>query len=157
MTTTDTAARAMKHAVLARPANLHTPTSGDSGLPPICRVVLVDPRPERRAITSLLVERCPQLSAVGVAGSLAEAEALIRAGQADVVVVEIQLPVTEGFVTIGTLRELFPDLRIVVCSFHDDAATRDTARMHGADGYLKKPFRVEEFLALVAGSAGGAG
>lgn len=139
--------------LLIRPTRLHAPPSGDSGLPPIQRVVLVDPRQERRAITSLLVERCPQLSAVGLAGSLAEAETRIRAEQADIAIVEIQLPVTEGLVTIGALRELFPDLRIVVCSFHDDAATRDAARRHGADGYLTKPFRVEELLELVAGSA----
>ena len=143
----------MTNTLLARPARLHTPLLPTSGLSSIHRVVLVDPRPERRAITGLLVERCPQLRAVGLAGSLAEAETRIRAEQADVAVVEIQLPVAEGLATIGALRDLFPDLLIVVCSFHDDAATRDAARMHGADGYLPKPFRVEELLALVAGSA----
>jgi DNA-binding NarL/FixJ family response regulator len=112
--------------------------------------VLVDPRQERRAVTSLLVERCQPLTVVGLAGSLAEAEAQIRAEQADIALVEIQMPVTEGLATIGGLREQFPDLRIVVCSFHDELATREAARGRGADGYLTKPLQVEDLVSLVA-------
>jgi DNA-binding NarL/FixJ family response regulator len=110
--------------------------------------VLLDPREERRAVTSLYVERSPLLAVVGLAGSLGEAEVQIRAEPADVVLVEIQMPVAQGLETISGLRRLFPDLRIVVLSFLDDAATREAARVHGADGYLRKPLQVEELLAI---------
>ena len=59
------------------------------------------------------------------------------------------MPVPEGLATIGALRERFPDLRIVVCSFHDDAATCESARMRGADGYLTKPIQIDDLLGLI--------
>ena len=126
--------------------------SGDSDVQPICRVVLLDPRPERRAITGRLVERCSPLSVVGLAGSLGEAETQIAAERADVALVEIQMPVTQGLETIAALRARFPDLRIVVCSFHSDSVTREMARLHGADAYLMKPFDVEDLRTVVLGS-----
>jgi two-component system response regulator YesN len=114
-------------------------------------VVLIDPREERRAITSLLVERSPWLTVVGLAGSLREAESQVRAEHADIALVEIQMPVTEGLATISALRDQFHELRIVVCSFHRDAATREDSRVHGADGYLTKPLDIAELLALAVG------
>ena len=82
-------------------------------------------------------------------GSLAEAVTQICAEHADAVLVEIQMPVTLGLATIGALRERFPDLRIIVCSFHNDSATRQAARMHGADGYLAKPLDRASLVRLV--------
>jgi len=129
--------------------SLDTPHPTDAFLQPVRRVVLIDPRPERRAITSLVVERCAGLTVVGLAAGLGDADSQIRAEHADVAVLEIQLPVAEGLTTIATLRERFPDLRIVVCSFHKDSATREAARAQGADGYLTKPLQVADLLALV--------
>jgi len=117
---------------------------------PIGRVVLIDPRPERREIMSLVVDRSTKLTVVGLAASLEEADALIRAEHADIALLEIQMPVADGLAAVGTLRKAFPELRIVVCSFRFDSTTREQARVQGADGYLTKPFRVEDLLALLA-------
>ena len=114
--------------------------------------MLIDPRPERREIMSLVVDRSPKLTVVGLAASLEEADALIRAEHADIALVEIQMPVADGLAAVGALRTAFPDLRIVVCSFRFDSTTREHARVAGADGYLTKPFRVEDLLPLVAGA-----
>jgi DNA-binding NarL/FixJ family response regulator len=112
--------------------------------------VVIDPRPERRAITSLVLGRCKALTVVGLAATLGDAEPQIRSEQAEIVLVEIQMPVPEGLATIAALRDRFPDLRIVVCSFQSDATTREAARASGADGYLSKPLHLGELLTLVA-------
>jgi two-component system response regulator DesR len=130
-------------------ADLANPGTEDTGEHPVSRVVLIDPRPDRRAVMNFLVGRSPALTVVGLAGGLEEAEAQIRATNADVALVEIQMPVPEGLATIGALREAFPDLRIIVCSFHLDAATRDEAQVRGADGYLIKPVSIRDLAALV--------
>ena len=124
--------------------------AGNALAQPARRIVLIDPRPERRAITCLLVERCAALTVVGQAAGLDEAEAQVRAELADAALVEIQMPVALGLVTIAALRQRFAELRIVVCSFHDDPATREAARAHGADGYLGKPLRIADLLMLVS-------
>jgi DNA-binding NarL/FixJ family response regulator len=113
------------------------------------RVVLIDPREERRTLTMRLVDHSPGLTVVGVAGNIGDAAMQIRAEHADAALVEIQMPVTLGLEAITTLRHEFPDLRIVVSSFHNDNATREAARECGADGYLAKPLQVRDLLALV--------
>jgi DNA-binding NarL/FixJ family response regulator len=127
---------------------LTEPTSDPhvENLEPVFRVVVIDPREERRAITILFVERCTPLIVVGLAASLDEAETQIRSERADIALVEIQMPVEKGLDTIRALRTQFPDLRIVVCSFHYDSATRDATRLCGADGYLMKPFQCEDLV-----------
>jgi DNA-binding NarL/FixJ family response regulator len=142
----------MKSDLLPSPANVREPRSGESGPGPVRRVVIIDPRPERRTLTSWLVSQRAALTVVGEAGSLGEAEAQIRDEHADVALVEIQMPVAQGLATIGTLRAQFADLQIVVCSFHRDSASSDAARRLGADGYLTKPLRVDDLLELLTSS-----
>jgi DNA-binding NarL/FixJ family response regulator len=127
---------------------LTAPPAERSQADPVRRVVLIDSRPERRAIMGMLVDQCPGLITVGVAADLVGAETQIREQRVDVAIVEIQMPVAEGLATIRALREQFPQLRIVVCSFHDDAATRQAAQMHGADAYLSKPLSARDLFAL---------
>jgi len=119
--------------------------------PALRRVVLIDPRPERRALMGLLVAQCPGLSVAGMAADLGEAETQIREKQADIAIVEIQMPVADGLAAIAALRAQFPDLRIAVCSFHDEAATREAARAQGADAYLSKPLSPRDLFAIAAG------
>jgi DNA-binding NarL/FixJ family response regulator len=144
----------MTSALLAPGKTTDEPRPDVSGQLPIGRAVLIDPRPERRAILALLVERSPRLTVVGLAGTLAEAEAQIRTERADVAILEIQMPVEQGLTTIAALRDMFPDLRIAACSFHSDSATREAAMLHGADGYLMKPLQLEALVALVFGAQG---
>jgi len=135
----------------AQAATVPVSSADDSGVPLPRRVVLIDPREERRAITNLIIKNCRPITVVGLAGSLGEAETQIRAEHAHAALVEIQMPVTQGLVTITALRNQFPDLRIVVCSFHSDPATREAARTHGADGYLNKPLEVDDLVEAIVG------
>ena len=70
------------------------------------------------------------VSVVGYADGPVSAVDAVGRLNANVVVLEIQLPVTQGLDTISALRDDFPALRIVVCSFHQDAS-HETVR-HGA-------------------------
>ena len=79
------------------------------------------------------------VSVVGYADGPVSAVDAVGRLNANVVVLEIQLPVTQGLDTISALRDDFPDLRIVVCSFHQDASTKRSAMERGVDAYLVKP------------------
>lgn len=108
------------------------------------RVMLVDARPERRELIRHLVAGTglAQLD-VGEASSGAEAVELLDQSERDVAVVEIQMPVHDGLEAIGALRRRSSELRIVVCSFHRDPATKEQALGQGADIYLDKPVSSE--------------
>jgi DNA-binding NarL/FixJ family response regulator len=137
----------MTNALLTPSPDLNKSPTGDSE--PSHRLVLVDSRQDRRAVMNFLVDTSPGLTVVGLAGNLDEAAALIRSEHADVALIEIQMPLADGLATISGLRHQFPELRILVCSFLHDSATREAATMRGADGYLAKPPRAIDLLALV--------
>lgn len=104
------------------------------------RVMVVDARPERRELMRHLVEGTELAEPdVAEAGSGAEAVELLDRADRDIAVVEIQMPVTQGLETIAALRHRSAALRIIVCSFRGDAATKARAQDVGADKYLDKP------------------
>jgi CheY-like chemotaxis protein len=115
-----------------------TAEAGDR--PGALRVVLVDNRPERRALVRQLVAGTGLAAPdIAEAADANQAIGLLDRGDHDVAVVEIQIPVSEGLETIAALRNRASELRIVVCSFHRDPATKALALAHGADAYLDKP------------------
>jgi two-component system, NarL family, captular synthesis response regulator RcsB len=120
-------------------------SDADSTVPSLARVVLVDARPERLQVMRMLLDGSGLVSVVGEAHTRNGAvEEVGRAG-ADLVIVEIQMPVDEGLATVASLRRHFPALRVVVCSFDQNAATRQLASENGADAYLGKPIDLGRF------------
>jgi two-component system, chemotaxis family, protein-glutamate methylesterase/glutaminase len=113
------------------------------------RVVVIDGRHDRRQLMSYVVEQADDVTVVGYAdGQLSALEAVDRLG-ANAVIVEIQLPLSQGLDTISALRDRFPALAIIVCSFHADAATRRDAMARGADAYLVKPLSLRDLRAVL--------
>ncbi len=104
------------------------------------RVVLIDVNIDRRAVMRSIVDLALGDGTVVVqVATASEALAAVDRNGANVAVVEIQLPVSEGLAVIAQLRGAYPDLVIVVCSFQGDRATRQCASDAGSDAYLLKP------------------
>jgi DNA-binding NarL/FixJ family response regulator len=113
------------------------------------RVVVIDDRHDRRQLMSHVVAQGRDVTVVGYAeGPVTAVEAVDRL-QANAVVIEIQLPGTQGLDTIRALREDFPALAIIVCSFHTDAPTKRAALALGADAYLAKPFSLRDLRSVL--------
>ena len=114
------------------------------------RVVLIDVRAERRQLMRRVVEGT-EMGAIVVAEADSGASALELVGRenADAVVLDIQMPVEQGLEAITALRAEFPDLAIVVCSFHLDKRTRADALEAGAGAYLAKPISPRELNAAL--------
>jgi two-component system response regulator DegU len=108
------------------------------------RVVAVDTRSPRRQLIRRLLERFVAPAEIAEADSKKEAIELVDRFHPDLVVLEIQMPLEEGLDTITALRLISPPPRIVVCSFHRDAATIQGALDRGADAYLTKPVNLAD-------------
>lgn len=114
------------------------------------RVVLVDARPDRRAVMRQVFEHSGVDAAViGEADGETDAIALVEQHGAGLAVVELPSPVQDGLATVAALRHRFPDLAIVVISFNTDAAVKEQARAEGADAYLVKPVSAREVVAAI--------
>ncbi len=116
-------------------------------------VVLVDDRDARRDIMHQVVGGDGVRASV-VADAHSRASALLAVGQhhPDAVVVDIRMPVAEGLRTVLDLRQAFPGLGIVVCSFDLDPATVRDALVAGANTCLAKPASRQHLLAALEGA-----
>jgi DNA-binding NarL/FixJ family response regulator len=118
------------------------------------RVVLLDNRPERRQLIRRVVETGHAGAVVvGEAETATEAIDLVGREQADVVVVEIQLPVDLGLQAIADLRAAYPSVGVIVCSFHVHPDTQQRARDRGTDVYVAKPVTPRQLGETLAGLA----
>jgi len=56
-----------------------------------------------------------------------------------VVLLDLEMPCMDGLKTLGHLMELWPDLKVIICSGVDDPAQARRAASLGAKAYLRKP------------------
>jgi two-component system KDP operon response regulator KdpE len=86
--------------------------------------------------------------AVDVAGDGEEALRLFKAGEYDLVILDLILPGMSGIDVCALIRQL-SDIPIVVLSAREDEELKVHALDTGADDYVTKPFSPKELLARV--------
>jgi len=67
----------------------------------------------------------------------------------DLVLLDIQLPGSDGFQTLAKIRRRRSDLPVVMLTARDDLSSKVSALDGGADDYITKPFAFEELLARI--------
>ncbi|SMB95231.1 two component transcriptional regulator, LuxR family [Hymenobacter roseosalivarius DSM 11622] len=119
------------------------------------RIILIDDHAIiRDGIRSLLREE-PGLEVVGEASSGQELLNTLATTPCDVVVLDLNMPGTDGFTTIPLLRERHPEVRILVLSMLDNERYVVQAIGLGASGYaLKSTSRAELVYAINTVAAG---
>lgn len=75
---------------------------------------------------------------VTAVASCEQAISAIKGGFFDLAIVDMEMPGPDGASTIAELRQVQPDLRVLVVSGHDDRRYVLAALEAGADGYLLK-------------------
>ena len=114
--------------------------------PAASRVLVIDDEATVRASV------CDVLSDVGYqvaeAGDGVAGVESLRQNAADAVVMDIYMPLRDGFETIRELRRVAPHVRIIAISggTRGDFDPLKAAEMLGADRALRKPFAVEDLL-----------
>jgi len=67
----------------------------------------------------------------------------------DLVILDMILPRLDGKETFDRLREINPDVRVILSSGYDvDERAKDVLD-HGALGFIQKPYHIEALLAMV--------
>ena len=87
------------------------------------------------------------VQAVNGADGLAKA----RAGNVDMVLTDVNMPVMDGLTLIRELRKLpaFKGIPIVFLTTESDAAMKQQDKASGATGWITKPFQQDQLLAVV--------
>jgi DNA-binding NarL/FixJ family response regulator len=113
------------------------------------RVVLVDDQQLVRAGFRMVIDSQPDLTVVGEAGDGAAAVDLLRRTAADVVLMDIRMPGTDGIAATEQVTALPEPPRVVVLTTFDLDEYVVAAIGAGASGFLLKDAPPEEMLAAV--------
>ena len=119
------------------------------------RVLIADDQALVRAGFRVLIDSAADLEVVGEAGDGVEAIALARSERADVVLMDVRMPVLDG---LAATRELAGDEggpRIIILTTFDIDEYVFEALRAGASGFLLKDTEPAELLAAVRVVAGG--
>lgn len=113
------------------------------------RVLLADDHALFRAgLASLL--KAWGLQVVGEAGNGEEAIAETRDLRPDLIFMDITMPRRNGLEATRAIKAEFPDIKVVILTVSDDEQDLFEAIKSGAEGYLLKNLREEEFADLVS-------
>jgi DNA-binding NarL/FixJ family response regulator len=130
-----------------------TGESTDLGSEELIRVVLAEDHAEFRLGLKEMLATDGGIEVVGEAENGAQAVALAREVQPDVVVLDLVMPVMEGREALGQiLLEISPPPGIVILTMHDQPHLRRELMKMGASAFLVKSASLAELIGAVKGS-----
>lgn len=74
---------------------------------------------------------------------------LIRLKKPAIIIVDIKMPINSGLNLVEEIKQAYSELPIVVITAYSNILTEKKARMLGVKGYFKKPFEINEMIALI--------
>ncbi|GGT20931.1 response regulator [Streptomyces purpureus] len=122
---------------------------------PRIRVVIADDEPLIRAGIRMILTSDPQIEVVAEAANGREAVEQARAHAADVVLLDIQMPVLDGLSALPELRRAVPDARVIVLTTFGERENVLRALEHGGAGFLLKDTAPAELIGAVRATAAG--
>lgn len=131
----------------ARPykACMHLCADSPSAAPPVVRVVVADDADGPRELICLLLDMESDFTVVGRARDGAEAVNVVADTGPDLVVLDVAMPVMDGFTAFSGVRAAAPRAKVVFFTGSGEAAS-EKARALGADGLIEKNGSVDTIV-----------
>jgi DNA-binding NarL/FixJ family response regulator len=102
------------------------------------RILIVDDAPAVRESLSWLLVDEPNLAVIGDAGDGLEAMRLALKLNPDLVILDIELPDTDGFSVTRQLKALPSPPLVVLLSIHSDDLSKQRGAQAGCDAFVEK-------------------
>ncbi|HVF33420.1 MAG TPA: response regulator transcription factor [Acidimicrobiales bacterium] len=120
------------------------------------RVLLVDDNPDIRMLIRIGLENSGQFDVVGEARDGAEAVDAVARSCPDAVLLDLAMPVMDGFEALPRIKATCPACRVVVFSANHAGASRGRVEEAGGDAFLRKDAAIADVIqALRAGRPDG--
>jgi len=110
-------------------------------------ILIIDDEPNLRRSLGLILQRAGYV--VTTASNAAEAIQLLHAGAYDLTFLDIKLPDQNGIQLLPQIKDLYPEMPILILTAHATLDTAIGAVRSGARDYLLKPIDPENILSRV--------
>ncbi|QYO66207.1 sigma-54-dependent transcriptional regulator [Leptolyngbya sp. 7M] len=110
-------------------------------------ILIVDDEQSYRQLLSLVFEGDGHI--IRTAANGREAVDVIKKEPAHVIISDVKMPDMDGIELLRQVRELYPDVGVILVTAHASVETAREAFKLGADDFIEKPFDVEELKLIV--------
>ncbi|MDA3792117.1 MAG: response regulator [Elusimicrobia bacterium] len=113
------------------------------------KILVVDDDPNILTLISNAMKRSPKDYKLATAADGFEAGSKLERFKPNLVILDIRLPGIDGYSIIKKIRKEDKGKKILAITAYGDNETKDKILAAGADGYLAKPFSIDEFIGTV--------
>jgi two-component system response regulator DegU len=110
------------------------------------KVLLADDHQLFREGLKRILNMEDDLEVIGECGDGIQVLEFCNLQKPEVVLMDINMPVENGVVATERLRDLFPDVKVIILSIHDDESYVFETLRKGASGYLLKDMEAESLV-----------
>ena len=114
------------------------------------RVLLVDDVEQVRRDLRTLLTLSDDLEIIGEAANGLEAVRLTESLQPDVVLMDLEMPVLDGYEAMRQIKSRFPSCKVITLTVHDYESARLKAKQSGVDAFLVKGAPVESIVQTIS-------
>lgn len=125
------------------------PVSPSSCTPHRPRVLIVDDMPQVRQELRLLLSLTGEVEVVGEAANGFEAIGQAEALRPDAVVIDLEMPVMDGYEASRQIKTRWPACRVIALTVHDGEAERQRAAQVGVDAFIVKGAPVDALVKAI--------
>ncbi len=113
------------------------------------KILILDDEHDILEIYQEILARLPSQPEIHISDSGARAIALLESEPFNLLLVDLRMPVMDGFQVLAIVRRKFPTLRVVVMTASEEEQFRARAYGMGIDLYLQKPKTGKEIINFV--------
>ncbi len=117
--------------------------------PSALRVLVVDDHELTRFSLKLALSSQENIELVGLASNGQEALELVELHHPDVIILDLQMPVMDGWSASTQIKHIDPNTQIIAYSSLEDPKFQDTSETNSLDAFCKKDTATPELIALV--------
>lgn len=112
----------------------------------VTQILIVDDKEQVRRDLRTLLALSNEIEILGEAANGLEAIQKVEVLQPDVVLLDLEMPVMNGYEAASQIKVIAPSCRVIVLTVHDYTLARQKALHAGADSFIIKGSSVEQLI-----------